>query len=235
MSFTRLQLKNRAKARADQVELDSTWDTYYNDWLDEGARQAWLDLIQAGMPVDYTTEAITATGAVSYAFAAGLDIVGVHGVYYKQGADFFQLRRVNQGKYAQLRSASVVSGFAEMYEVRRSATGHVLELLPHPSGGAYSIDYVPNHPGFPNDASLWVGPPSSEQLIVLSVAAKGLHKEGSIADSQDLEREYMVLLEKVASQASFFDLRNPQQIRDVTSQDTRFAFDYQVAGPGLDG
>jgi hypothetical protein len=230
---TRLQLRDRSKRRADQVGVDTTvWDPWYNDWLDDSAKEVWADLIQAGWPVDFSTANITASGATTYQVAAGTQVYAVVGVYYKLGSDFYVLRRLNPGKYAQLRSQQGVTGYAEFYELRLSPTqGLVIELLPHPGGGSYTVDYIAEYPGFSGDSDTWYGPMGSDELITLRTAIKAMRKEGQFEDADVLEKEYQQRKLEVMSRVSVLDMRNPAMIRDVTSQKPRFAIDYPVAGP----
>jgi hypothetical protein len=230
---TRAQLRDRSKRRADQVNVDTAvWDTWYNDWLDESAREIWADLIQAGWPVDFTEATLTASGATTYQVAAGTNIYSVVGVYFKMGGDYYALRRVNPGKYAQLRSQQGVTGYAEFYELRVSPTqGLVIEFLPHPNGGSYVVHYIAEYPGFSGDSDVWYGPMGSDELIAIRTAQKAMKKEGQFEDAADLEDEYGKKLGEVMSRVTVLDMRNPAMIRDVTSQRPRFAIDYPVAGP----
>lgn len=230
---TRSQLRDRSKRRADQVNVDTVvWDPWYNDWLDDSAKEVWADLIQAGWPINFTEASITATGALTYQVAAGQNIYSVVGVYYKQGQDYYVLRRLNQGKYAQLRSLQGVTGYAEFYDLRLDPTqGLVIEFLPHPTSGSYFVDYVAEYPGFAGDSDTWYGPVGSDELIALRTAIKAMTKEGQFADAAEVMKEYETRKAEVMSRVSVLDMRNPAMIRDVSSQRPRFAIDYPVAGP----
>lgn len=233
---TRAQIRDRAKRRADQDVVDTTWDTWYNDWLDDSAKEVWADLIQAGWPVDFTEVTITPNGSTTYQVDAGKLIYSVVGVFYKLGNDYYEMHRVNPGKYAQLRSSQGPSGYAEFYELRVSPSqGLVIEFLPHPNGGSYVVDYIPEYPGFSGDSDVWYGPMGSDELVALRTAMKGMEKEGQYADAAEMAKEYDARKAQVMSRITVLDARNPAMIRDVTSQRPRFAIDYPVAGPdGMD-
>lgn len=228
----RLELRTRARTRADQTNSTFSTDASYNFWIDEACKEVWGDLLQAGWPLDYVTATITATGAATYAVGAGVNIFGIVGVFYTQGLDTYELKRVNQGNIASLRSQQAQSNRAGFYELRVSATsGLVIELYPRPTSGTYTVNYSPDHPGLPSDVSIWYGPNRSDELVCLKVAAKALHQEGMDQDSIVLETEYTQLLAKVQNQATWLDMRNPAMIRDVRSQPSLSAFDFPVAGP----
>lgn len=234
MAKTRAQLRTNARARADQDNSDFPTDTQYNVYLDSAGGSVWLDLIQAGWPIDFSTVTLAGTGAATIALGVG-SILGVHGVYLKSGGDFLPLSRLNEGQRASLMSQqSPQAGFPGFYEVRiNPTTGPVIEFLPlSAAGGSYRVDYVPVWPGFANDSDTWYGPIGSDELLEIRAARYGVLKEGrSGPEAQALDAEYARQLEQVTRTASWFDLRNPAMIRDVTSTGRRFAFDYPVGGP----
>jgi len=233
MAKTRAQLRTNARVRADQDNSDFPTDTAYNTYLDSAGASVWLDLIQAGWPIDFSTTTLTGTGSATITLGVGT-ILGVHGVYLKSGGDFLPLSRVNEGQRAALMSQqSAQAGFPGFYEVRMNPTlGPVIEFLPlSAAGGQYRIDYIPAWPGFASDADTWYGPVGSDELLEIRAARYGMLKEGRTGgEVQALEQEYQRQLEQTTRTASWFDMRNPAQIRDVTGVTRRFAFDYPVSG-----
>lgn len=228
---TRAQIRTRARVRADQDVGTYPTDSQYNDLIDDSAREVWYDLIVAGWPIDYSTTSFTF--ATNPRVLGVGNILGIHGVYFSQGSQFYRLRRINEGKRSSLMDPNNGFGQAEFYDVRLNAVnGPVLYLWPPAFGGTYRVDYVPEFAGFSSDSDTWFGPARSDELIALKAASKALHKEGSNEDRAGLDREYAALWEKVTNTASWFDMRNPAMIRDESAYGERFSFDYPVAGPG---
>ncbi len=230
---TRAQLRTYARARADQTDSEFPSDAEYNVWLDDGAREVWYDLVQAGWPVNYTAVNKTAAGTNPITLGVSGTIAFIRGVYYKQGTTYTELRRITEGDRASLLSVTGTTA-ASHYEMRIDATnGPVLELLPLPSSGTYRVEYILEHPGFSGDSVSWYGPGRSDELLVLKAAAKGCRKEGNDQGAKQLSDEYVYLLSKVQAMASWFDQRNAATIRDVGMEaqlggGRRDPFDYDV-------
>lgn len=240
MFDTRISLRTRARARADQDGADFPSEVQYNVFLDEAAREVLIDLVMSGWPLDYSTTTIV-TNAVTRTYAFG-DVslvpppIAATMVYTVFGNQFTELRRVNPGHVAALRSTGATGGFSRFYEVRANpTTGPVIEFFPRVAG-TYFVDYINDWPGFASDGGnpVWAGPPRSDELIVLRAAAKGCRKEGRKTDAEALEVEYAALLVKVKGLASWYDMRNPAEMRDSRPLSEPFSFrdvDY-FAGPG---
>jgi hypothetical protein len=231
---TRLELQGRAKIRADQDGADFPTTTQYNGFLDEAAKETFADLVMAGWPIDYSTSTITTNGITRvYPFGGADTVFSATMVYTLFGNQFTELRRVNPGHVAALRSTGATGGFSRFYEVRTAATGAVVEFFPRVSG-TYFVDYIADFPGFSGDSAVWLGPPRSDELIVLKAAAKGVRKESRVSDADRLDVEYEKLLLKVKELASWFDQRNAAEMRDSRPLAEPFSFrdvDY-FAGPG---
>ncbi len=223
---TRADMRTRARVRADQDNSTFPTDDAYNVWMDEGAKETWYDLIQAGWPVSFSSQEGTATGQFTVLGISGV-VAFVRGVYRKDNGGYCELHRVPEGQRAGLLLQA--GNTPAYYQVLIDPTnGPTLELLPAPSGTLYHIDYTLEYPGFADDAAVWYGPARSDELIVLSAAAKGMRKEGNDQGAAQVDRERALLLEKVTGMASWFDMRNPPTIRDVNSMPRLSPFDYQV-------
>jgi hypothetical protein len=232
---TRAELRTRAETRADQDGEDFPTSAQKNAFLDEAARETFADLVMSGWPIDYATTTITTNGATrTYAFGGTDPVFAATMVYTNFGNQFTELRRVNPGHMAALRTTGASGGFSRFYEVRATVTaGAIIEFFPRVAG-TYFVDYIPDFPGFTSDSSMWLGPPRSDELIVLRAAAKGVRKEGRVPDAAALDAEYGALLLKVKELASWFDLRNPAEMRDSRPLAEPFSFrdvDF-FAGPG---
>lgn len=221
-----------ARIHADQDSSDFPTDAQYNIIINSAGRRVWSDIMRAGYPFDFGTVNITSTGVTKYPLGV-TGIMSVTGVYYTQGGQRYELKRLNEGQRASLLSTNAVSNYSEYYDVHVSVTnGMVVELLPFSSGITYMIDYIPGFGGFVADTDIWNGPMGSEDLVALRAAIIGIRKEGSGRrdDANDKEAEYKDMLQIVTDMATWVDLRNPAKIRDVQSIHNRFAFDYPVAG-----
>lgn len=231
---TRLELRTRADTRADQDGSDFPTVIQKNGFLDEAGREVFADLVMSGWPIDYSTSTIATTSFTRVYPIGGADTVfSVTMVYTLFGNQFTELRRVNPGHVAALRSVGATGGFSRYYEVRTGVTGAVIEFFPRVAG-TYFVDYIVDFPGFVSDSAVWQGPPRSDELLVLKAAAKGVRKEGRIPDAQALDVEYKELLLKVKELASWFDQRNAAEMRDSRPLAEPFSFrdvDY-FAGPG---
>lgn len=231
---TRSDLRLRAQIRADQDGSDFPTLTQYNSFLDEAGKETFADLVMSGWPMDYTTATITTNGtSVRYSIGETTPVFAVTMVYTLFGNQFTELRRVNPGHVAALRSTGASSGFSRYYEARTGIAGAVIEFYPRVAG-TYFVDYISDFPGFSDDLMVWNGPPRSDELLVLKAAAKGCRKEGRVPDANALDGEYTQLLLKVKELASWYDMRNPAEMRDSRPLTEPFSFrdvDY-FAGPG---
>jgi hypothetical protein len=225
---TRLQIRTRARIRADQDDSTFPDDTEYNYLIDEAVKDVWYDLIQAGWPINFAAATKTATGSNPITLGISGTVAFIRGVYYINGSTFDELKRVNEGDRASLMSRT--GGPATHYDVRIDPTnGPVLELLPLPSSGSYRVEYITEHPGLASDVTEWYGPARSDELVVLCTAAKAMRKEGNDQGAQQVTREYGYMLDKVQAMASWFDMRNSGSIRDVGPLEMqRGDFDYDV-------
>lgn len=231
---TRADLRQLARIRADQDGSDFPTDAQYNLFLNQGAKETFADLVMSGWPMDYTTATLTTDGVTRvWPIGEVTPVFAITMVYTLFGNQFTELRRVNPGHVAALRGTGATSGFSRYYEARTGVVGAVIELFPKVAG-TYYVDYIQDFPGFDSDTAIWNGPPRSDELLILKAAAKGCRKEGRVADAAALDSEYKELLLKVKELASWFDMRNPAEVRDSRPLMEPFNFrdvDY-FAGPG---
>lgn len=230
----RSDIRLRARTRADQEGEDFPKDADYNVYIDDSAKEVFADLVMSGWPIDTSTSTIATNGSTQkYAFGGTDTVFAATMVYTLFGNQFTELRRVNPGHMAALRSVGATGGFSRFYEVRTGVSGAVIEFFPRVAG-TYFVDYIVDFPGFSGDSSVWNGPPRSDELIILKSAAKGLRKEGRVQEAAVLDAEYDKLLLKVKELASWYDMRNPAEMRDSRPLSEPFSFrdvDY-FAGPG---
>lgn len=230
---TRLQIRDRARVRADQDGSTFPTDAQYNDIIDSAAKEVWYALIQSGWPISFTAK----TAALSLSFmplATGFFVTDtvafIRGVYAIVGGTYIPLKRINEGDRASLMSSTGAS-YPTHYDIRIDASAGIgVEFLPYVAGTQVRVEYVAEYPGFVNDASVWPGPARSDELVVLRAAAAGMRKEGNDQGAAQLDREYAQLLEQVQNMASWVDMRNPATITNVNSgfSIARMPFDYEV-------
>lgn len=235
MAATRLDIRTRARTRADQDAAKFPTDAQYNLYIDEACKDVFGDLVTSGWPPDFSTTTIVYNGSSSgQAIGGGADVFSVIGVWAQLGSQLVELKRLNEGMRASLTSPGAVGSYpANYYDLRVGSAGPVVYFFPRVAG-TYLVDYIQDHTGLANDAAIWRGPVRSDELVVLSAARKGVLKEGQdrMADAKRLKEEYDELLDKVKSLASWFDQRNPAMIRDVSGRRDRFSmFDYDAVGP----
>lgn len=223
---TRAEIRTRARARADQDASTFPTDTQYNLFIDEAGRDAYYDLIQAGWSIRPSSTTIAVTGS-QYTGLAPTDIAFVVGVFYDQGGTWREIPRIREGDRASLLTQT--GGEAQGFGIHVTTSGVSLELLPLTTG-SYVVQYIPDFTGFAGDSTAWHGPVRSDELIVLSAAAKGCRKEGNDQGAAQLDREYAVMLEKVQNMASWLNMRHSATIRDVGNplRGPRNGFDYNV-------
>lgn len=232
----RPDIRTLARIHADQDASDFPTDAQYNILIDAAGRRVWVDLLRAGWPINFNTTTFVSNGATQYnPIPTPFGAMSIRGVFYIQGGERFELKRINEAQRSSLLSTTAVTGYSEFYDIRIDPTlGLVVELLPKSSGITYAIDYIPVFAGFGNDVTTWPGPIGSEDLVALQAAIFAVRKEGDARanEANMLKAEYKEQLEIVTDLASWVDIRNPARIRDVSTSHSRFAFDFPVAGPG---
>lgn len=211
---TRAQLRTRARIRADQNDSTFPTTTEYDYLLDECAKSVWYDLVGSGWPINFTV-LNKAVAANPITLGISGTVAFIRGVFFIEGSNYHELRRVQEGDRAGLLS-NTGSARPSQYDVRIDPTvGPVLELLPQPASGTVRVEYILEHPGFAADGTEWYGPARSDELIVLCTAAKAMRKEGNDQGAAQVDREYAILLDKVQQMAGWFNMRHSAIIRDV--------------------
>lgn len=230
MAIDRANIRTRARIRADQDASTFPTDAQYNFIIDECGRTVYYDLIGAGFPFKETAANIVVSGFnEAYTLNSGNPIHSITGVFYRDSAGLRELKRLGRDMEAALVSQAGNTVPATHYlPVLDINAGPGISLFPGQTGGTYQVNYLPDWPGFANDADVWRGPARSDELIVLMAAAKGARKEGEVDDAKALEEEYRELWVRVVEQAAFFDRRNPDKMRDVNRSGVYDPFDYPI-------
>lgn len=229
---TRLEIRTRARLRADQDQSTFPTDTQYNYLIDEAAREVWYDLIRSGWPISFS-QASAAVGVSSImplasSFSVAGSVAFIRGVYYLNGGTYRELKRLNEGDRAAMYSSG--GGIPTHYDVRIDpSNGIAVQTLPYSPGSTVVVEYVTEYAGFSNDAAVWPGPARSDEMIVLKAAIKGCRKEGNDQGARMLEGEYMQLQQHVQDMASWTNMRHSASIRDVGPMSAgRMPFDFDI-------
>lgn len=222
---TRAELRTRARARADQDGSGFPSDAQYNEWLADSVADVWNRLIAAGGVPGRTEVSVTATGAATYSVAS--DVHSVLSVDRQEGSQFFPLRPVQLEDVPGLRS--VGTGPAEFYGLLGGATSALLlELLPRPASGTYSVRYIPQAVRWTSDSDAWLGPARTDEYLVLVTANRALKKGGD--DAGPLAPEIRDLWAEVVQHLPWRDAQGPGRVRDVMGRLTYLPGDFRVAG-----
>lgn len=230
MAVTRADIRGRARVHADQDASDFPTDAQYNTQVEAEKRAVWRALIQAGWPVNYTTESITADGTGSYALASGAAVFSVQAVYRLDSSLRSFVPRVNQAQKASKLSQENTQ--YPSYEILTDpSSGTVLRLYPAGSTGSFEVEYIAEPATWTADADTWYGPVGSDELVALRLGAWACRKEGRVADARELLSLYQMELESVLTSASWVDQRNVPMIRDELnlSNSRRDLSDYDIA------
>ena len=235
---TRSDIRTRARIRADQDNSTFPTDTQYNYLIDEGGKEVWYELIQAGWPISFSTTTGVAKNSFMPLSQTPFSVVGtiafIRGVYWYSGGQYYELRRLNEGNRADLLS-SLGSTNPTYYDVRIDPTyGIGIEVLPTAfAGQTIKVDYILEWPGFSGDSTVWPGPARSDELVVLSSAMKGCRKEGNDQGAAQLQQEYQYVLQCVQNMASWANMRHSALIRDVgpVAGAARLPGDFNIYGP----
>lgn len=226
MSATRLEIRDRARIRADQDASTFPTDAQYNYLINEALQDVWWDLLGAGFPLPQTEATVSAT---SPTVAASGPVGTVQHVFYVSGGTYTELKRLPEDRRAEMMSTT--AGTPAFYELGTSLSGHefTVPVFPTATGGNLLVRYIKIPTSLAGDATVYYGPPRSDELIVLRTAMKAMRKEGNDQGANQVAQEYAELQEKVVRMASWFDQRNGTTIRDVNPMmNRRDAFDYDI-------
>lgn len=237
MAATRLDIRTKARVRADQDAARFPTDAQYNLFIDEACKDVFADLVMSGWPPDFSTTTIVYNGSsTGQAVGGGVDVFSIVGVWVDIGGTRFELKRLNEGDRARLSSGNTGGSYPEYYDYRVGTSGPVIYFFPR-KAATVSVDFIPDHTGLASDGAIWRGPSRSDELLVLAAARKGVLKEGSARaqDAAQLKGEYDELHDKIRQQAGWADMRNPAMIRDNTGRRGRYNdFDFDAVGPNGD-
>ncbi len=212
-TFTILQLRTRARERADMVNSTFITDSELNGYISASYAELYDILIQSGLVYfTPTTQTITATGVETYALPAGyygtVRIDRVEGSSYLPLVEYMITERTNYENNG--------TGLAAAYSIQ----GSNVSLLPVPSSGTYRHIYIPA-PVDLSDTTLYPdsttidGVSGWEEFIIVDAARKMLQKEESSTIA--LERDLGRLKERIEEMAQNRAWASPRRVTDVQS------------------
>jgi hypothetical protein len=217
MSQSRLQLRERARQRADQERSTFVSDAELNIYL----QQSWYELydILVSRFEDYYSQTLTTTvGAGSSEITLPADLYKLRGVDYQlDGTTFATLRQFNF-----LERNKRARNFDRLIAGRRNIVyrmmGNKLLLLPEQdAAGTYRLWYIPRCPTLSSDSSVVDNVLDFDEYIVVDAAIKMMVKEES--DPAALLLEKQALKARIESMAAGRNAGEPMTVQDVVTSD----------------
>lgn len=214
---TRLQLRERARQRADMERSQYISDSELNTYL----QQSWFELydILVSRFEDYYSTTVTST------VASGSSEITLPADFYKlRGVDY----QLDANNYTTLRHFNFLErnkrarNFDRLIAGRRNIVyrlmANKLLLLPENDAvGTYRVWYIPRCPTFSDDSSAVTNVLDFDEYIVVDAAIKMLSKEES--DIAPLLTEKAALKARIESMASNRDAGEPATVQDVVTSD----------------
>ena len=207
-TFTLLQLRTRARERADMVNSSFVTDSELNGYISASYAELYDILVQSGL-VYFTPTTQTITGNGNETYALGADYYGTVRVDRLEGSDYFPLDEymITERHDYENASGSKAVGY--------SIQGSNISLLPAPSSGTYRHIYIPAPTDLTASAdSVTVdGVSGWEEYIVVDAARKMLQKEES--STTGVERDLIRLKERIEEMAQNRAWSTPRRIVDT--------------------
>ena len=230
MSATRLELRDRAKRRADMEDSRFVDDREWNDYINE-AVSALHDVIVM-VYRDYFREIVEipiVTGTKTYDLPNGTNYSGAKpfykgkAVYWKESdylyeLDPFMIGENSTSLYAISYAASIGLGAGRTLRYRYINSS--IEFSPVPTeNGTVELWYIPQATKRLEDddeidfaiVNGW------EEYILLEAAIKALEKEESLEQAAVLGAQLARLRDRITVAAQQRDAGRPQRVRDVRS------------------
>lgn len=185
MPATRAQLLDRAAIRADMDSSGFPTTDQRIVTLNEQVASLWAWMLNANYPAKRTVVSITATqggGPYSLALPNLFRVVAVRDARYPGSSLQGWVKRANDLERSFVNGSAwypmeqMVSNVCYDLEVD-PATGPSIRLIPPSTTGPFTVECLTEHPGLPDDTSVWYGPAPSDEVLVLRTAAAWREKE----------------------------------------------------------
>ena len=185
MPATRAQLLDRAAIRADMDSSGFPTTDQRITTLNEQVASLWAWMLNANYPAKRTTVTVNATqggGPYSLSLPNLFRIVAVRDNRYPGSSLQGWVKRANDLERAFTNGNSLYPIDQLVSEVKYDlevdpAVGPSIRLIPSSTAGSFTVECLTEHPGLPNDISVWYGPSPSDEVLVLRTAAAWREKE----------------------------------------------------------
>ena len=222
-TFTLIQIRTRARERADMVNSSFITDSELNGYISASYAELYDILVQSGL-LYFTPTAQTITGNGSETYAVPSGYYGTVRVDRQEGSNFYPLQ-----EYMITERHVHENGGGSEARVY-SAQGSNISLLPAPSSGTYRHIYIPAPVDLTAsaDSTTIDGVSGWEEYIVVDAARKMLQKEES--STTGVERDLLRLKERIEEMAQNRAWSTPRRVVDVRSDKSDSANWWRTTG-----
>jgi hypothetical protein len=222
MSVTLLQLKNRARQRADMETSDFIEDSELVGYINASLAELY-DLMVAAYGEDYFLDNYTFSTVASQAdYSLPADFYKLKGVDARiNGSDWYSIRPFNFNE--RNRNQDVTWGLIGGPNVRYRIVGSNIKFSPLPEG-IYPMQlwYVPLAPTMAADGDTFDDLNQYGEYVVIDAAIKMLQKEES--DVSVLMAQKQAMKRRLEEMSLNRDAGQPESISDIYSENNEFWF-----------
>lgn len=216
-SVTLLQLKTRARERADMVGSTFIGDSELNSYANASYAELYDLLITSYEDYFTTSDSFTLTTSDSGVSALPTDFYKLRGLDYQLGGEFITVYPYDWNS-RNLRQRNVSKIWLGDYDLAYRIMGGNLRIEPRDNAtGTYQLWYIPIYTPLTADTdniNTNISNNNWEEYIVLDMAIKMLNKEESATGH--LVREKEALIKRIESMAGDRDIDQPERVSDVS-------------------
>lgn len=185
MPATRAQLLDRAAIRADMDASNFPLTDQRITVLNEQVTSLWAWMLNTNYPAKRTVVTVNATpgsGPYSLGLPNLFRVVAVRDARYPGSSLQGWVKRANDLERAYVNGDSLYPIAPPVSEARYDLeidpiAGPSIRLVPPTTTGTFYVECFTEHPGLPDDDSIWYGPSPSDEVLVLRTAAAWKEKE----------------------------------------------------------
>ncbi len=223
MGVTLLQLRTRARQRADMENSNFIEDSELNSYVNASLAELY-DLLVSAYGEDYfiadPLNFSTVSGTAEYALPA--DFYKLRGLDCNiNGNDWFSIRAFNFNE--RNRNQDTTWGLIGGPNIRYRIMGENLKITPMPNG-VYNLRmwYIPLAPTLAADSDSFNDINNFSEYVVVDAAIKMLQKEES--DVSILMNQKMALKRRLEEMAANRDAGQPMSVSDIYAENNEFWF-----------
>lgn len=213
MSVTRLDIRTRAKRRADMENSTFVSDAEWNDYINEEIASLHDMVILTYR--DYVQKSVLITLVVDKEdYELPADFYKERAVYYLEGDTRYLLDPFMANEIADYQ----INTYAQYLRYR--IMGNSIWFAPEPNAAAtIEFWYIPQAPKLTSDSDevAYYVVSGWEEFVVLGAAIKALEKEESLEQANALLRQRERVLNRITQSAIIRQAGKPQKIQDVYS------------------